>query len=200
MRRALLVLTMIAIALPPAAARAQSQSQSPADIRKSAKAEEPMTPSGDGAGQVMKDSWLTTKTKMMLAKDARVKARQIKVETQGGLVTLRGKVGSTAERTSAEEIAKGVTGVGSISNALQVVPEDQRKSVDAKDDGIEQAVKGRLHQDEQLKDADIKVRSDNSVVTLRGRVPDPKAKTRAADLTRGVPGVKSVRNELAQKS
>jgi osmotically-inducible protein OsmY len=33
-----------------------------------------------------------------------------------------------------------------------------------------------------------------------GKIADPKLKTRAVDLTRGVPGVKAVRNELAQKS
>jgi len=44
------------------------------------------------------------------------------------------------------------------------------------------------------------VRVDNSVVTLIGKVADPKLKARAADVTRGVPGVKAVRNELAQKS
>jgi len=43
------------------------------------------------------------------------------------------------------------------------------------------------------------VRSDNSVVTLRGKVSDPKAKSRASDVVRGVPGVKSVRNELGLK-
>jgi osmotically-inducible protein OsmY len=34
-------------------------------------------------------------------------------------------------------------------------------------------------------------------VTLRGKVTDPKAKSHASDVVRGVPGVKSVRNELA---
>ena len=35
------------------------------------------------------------------------------------------------------------------------------------------------------------------VVTLRGKVQDPKAKSHASDVVRGVPGVRSVRNELA---
>jgi hyperosmotically inducible protein len=197
MKLVLWVLTAIAVALSPAMSLAQS---TPGDARKAEKAGEPR-PAGDGAGagQIMKDSWLTTKAKMALVTDKRVKARHIQVETQGGIVTLRGKVASAEERTATEEVARGISGATSVNSALQVVPEEQRKSVDAKDDGIEKAVKGRLDKDEYLKDTDIKVRSDNSVVTLIGKVPDHKTRVRASDLTRGVPGVRAVRNELAQK-
>ena len=186
-------LTVVALALSPAPSPAQART---ADARPAARVEEPTKPADAGAGQVMKDSWLTTKTKMALVKDKRVKARHITVETQGGGVTLRGKVATAAERVAAEEVAKGVSGVKSVSNALQVVPEVQRKSVDLKDDEIQKAVKGRLEKDGGLKDADIKVRSDNGVVTLLGKTPDAKTKTRAADLTRGVPGVRALRDEL----
>jgi osmotically-inducible protein OsmY len=89
--------------------------------------------------------------------------------------------------------------VAAVSNALQIVPDDQRKAVDAKDDGLETAIRERLTNDAQLKDAAIKVRSDNSVVTIRGKVSDPKVKSRASDVVRGVPGVRSVRNELGLK-
>ena len=145
----------------------------------------------------MKDSWITTKTKLALTTDGRTKARHISVETQGRAVMLRGKVSSTEERTAAEEIARGISGVASVNNALQIVPDDQRKTVDTKDDGIETAIRERLMNDAQLKGAGIKIRSDNSVVTLRGKISDPKAKSHASDVARGVPGVRAVRNELA---
>jgi osmotically-inducible protein OsmY len=87
--------------------------------------------------------------------------------------------------------------VTAVTNALQVVPDDQRKVVEAKDEGIEKAVKGRLERDASLKD--ISVRSDNSVVTLMGTAPDRKSKAHASDVVRGVPGVRAIRNELAQK-
>lgn len=176
MRRMILVLTAIALAHSPAASWA-----------------------GDGAGQTMKDSWVTTKAKMVLVKDGRVKARHIKIETQEGVVTLRGKVASAEERAAAEELARGIGGATSVSNALQVVPDDQRKLIDAKDAELEKAVKGRFEKDAQFMGVDITVRSDNSVVTLIGKVSDTKAKARASDLTREVPGVRAVRNELAQK-
>jgi hyperosmotically inducible periplasmic protein len=193
MRSVLLFLTVVGLALSPALSTAQSRT---ADARPAARVDEPTKPADAGAGQVMKDSWLTTKTKTALVTDKRVKARRITVETQGSVVTLRGKVATAAERLAAEEVAKGVAGVKSVSNALQVVPEVQRKLVDAKDAEIEKAVKERLERDHGLKDADIKVRSDNGVVTLLGKAPDAKTKTHAADLTRGVPGVRALRDEL----
>jgi osmotically-inducible protein OsmY len=194
MRRALLILATIALLLPPMVVLAQSPSP---EVKKTAKADESAKPSGDGAGQTMKASWITTKTKLALTTDGRTKARHISVETQGATVMLRGKVSSTEERAAAEEIARGISGVAYVYNALQIVPDDQRKTVDAKDDGIETAIRERLMNDAQLKAASIKIRSDNSVVTLRGKVADPKAKSHASDVVRGVPGVRSVRNELA---
>lgn len=193
MRRALLILATIALMLPPTVLLAQSPSP---EVKKTAKADEAAKPSD---GHMMKDSWITTKTKLALTTDGRTKARHISVETQAATVMLRGKVSSTEERAAAEEIARGISGVAAVSNALQIVPDDQRKAVDAKDDGIETAIRERLTNDAQLKDAAIKVRSDNSVVTIRGKVSDPKAKSRASDVVRGVPGVRSVRNELGLK-
>ena len=194
MRRALLILATIALMLPPTVLLAQSPSP---EVKKTAKADEATKPSGDGAGQTMKDSWITTKTKLALTTDGRTKARHISVETQGAAIMLRGKVSSAEERAAAEEIARGISGVASVNNALQIVPDDQRKTVDARDDGIETAIRERLTNDAQLKSAGIKIRSDNSVVTLRGKVTDPKAKSHASDVVRGVPGVRAVRNELA---
>ena len=77
MRRRLLVLTAIATALA-------------------------LAPATSSAGE-MKDSWLTTKAKMAMVKDDRVKARRVKVETQDGIVTLRGKVATVDEKSAAEE-------------------------------------------------------------------------------------------------
>ena len=89
----------------------------------------------------MKDSWITTKTKMSLTTDGRTKARHISVETHGGIIMLRGKVSSAAEKTTAEEIARGISGATGVSNALQIVPDDVREAVDKKDDTIETAIR-----------------------------------------------------------
>jgi hyperosmotically inducible periplasmic protein len=191
MRRVLLILATITLMLPPTVLMAQSPSP---EVKKTAKADETAKASSDGS--VMKDSWITTKTKLALTTDGRTKARHIAVETQAATVMLRGKVSSTEERAAAEDIARNIAGVAYVSNALQIVPDDQRQAIDAKDDGIATAIRERLVKDSQLKDYEIKVRSDNSVVTLRGKVSDPKVKSHASDVVRGVPGVRAVRNEL----
>ena len=159
MRLALCGLTVLALALAPAVSTAQSTADAP----------KPAT------GSVMKDSWITTKAKSSLVFDKRVAARRVKVETYAGVITLRGKVSSVEERNAAEEVARDISGVTAVTNALQVVPDDQRKVVEAKDEGIEKAVKGRLEKDASLKDAGISVRSDNSVVTLMGTAPEKAA-------------------------
>lgn len=154
-------------------------------------------PQGGGIG--VKDSWITSKTKMKLVADKRTKARQIKVETQSGVVTLRGKVASGDERAAAEEITRGVDGVKSVRNTLEVVPEMKRKAADTKDDEIAKSIRDRMAADEQLKSTSIRVRADNGMVTLMGTVPTVKIKDRAAELARKTPGVRAVRNELQLK-
>src|SRR5215831_3748725 len=193
MRRALLILATIALMLPPTVLLAQSPSP---EVKKTAKADEAAKPSD---GHMMKDSWITTKTKLALTTDGRTKARHIAVETQAATVMLRGKVSSGDERAAAEQIARGISGVAYVSNALQIVTDDQRSAIDSKDNGIETAIRERLDRDAQLKHFGIKVRSDNSVVTISGKVSDPKAKSHASDVVRGVPGVRAVRNELGFK-
>jgi len=194
MRRVLLILATIALILPPTVLRAQTPAP---DAKRTARADETAGPTGEGS--FMKDSWITTKTKLALTTDGRTKARHIAVETQAATVMLHGKVSSGDERAAAEQIARGISGVAYVSNALQIVPDDQRSAIDAKDNGIETAIRERLDRDSQLKDFGIKVRSDNSVVTISGKVSDPKAKSHASDVVRGVPGVRAVRNELGFK-
>ena len=187
-----LVLGVILAALlwaPVASAQSRSQ-RAPA-----AQKVEEKQPTGQSGSEV-KDSWLTTKTKTKLFADRRVKGRKISVETHAGVVTLRGKVEGAEAKNAAEKIARGVDGVKSVTSLLQIVPDGQRKLVDARDDDIKGAVKSRFEKDAKLKTADIKVRSDNALVTLMGTVPDARAKVRAGDLARGTPGVRAVRNEL----
>jgi hyperosmotically inducible periplasmic protein len=70
---------------------------------------------------LLNDTYLTSKTKIALFADSRVKGTQINVETKKGVVMLRGKVDSGEARSAAAEIAKGIDGVKSVKNELQVV-------------------------------------------------------------------------------
>ena len=70
--------------------------------------------------QPIKDSYITTKVKAELAKDKGTQARDIHVATKDGVVSLKGKVTSTAEKELAEKDAKRIKGVVDVQNDLVV--------------------------------------------------------------------------------
>ena len=84
----------------------------------------------------MTDSWVTSKVKIALFADDRVKGRQVSVETVNGAVSLRGKVDSDDAKAAAGSIAQGVEHVKSVRNDLQVVPSGDRKVIDISDKNI----------------------------------------------------------------
>jgi hyperosmotically inducible protein len=140
------------------------------------------------------DSWVTSKTKIALFSDDRVKGSQVKVETIDGVVHLRGKVDSAEAKVAATSVAQGIEGVKSVKNDLQVVSPGARKAVDAKDSDIAKAVESRLSRERDLKKIDV--RADAGVVTLTGEVPTIDASAKASEVARGVGGVRSVKNQL----
>ena len=115
------------------------------------------------------DSWITSKTKIALFADSRVPGSSVHVETQKGMVYLRGKVESDEAKKAAEDVARGIEGAQGVKNELQVVPASAKKMVEAKDDDITKQVKERFKADPKLKSLDV--RTDNGVVTLQGKLP-----------------------------
>ena len=158
------------------------------------KAKEQAQTTTQEAKTMVTDSWVTSKTKIALFADERVKGTQVSVDTTKGVVHLRGKVDSAEAKSAAGEIAQGVEGVKSVKNDLQVVAPTARKAVDASDSDIAKVVGTRLSKNTQLKKVDV--RTDAGVVTLTGQVPSIGASAKASEIARSVPGVKSVKNEL----
>ena len=158
------------------------------------KAKEQAQTTTQEAKTMVTDSWVTSKTKISLFADERVKGTQVSVDTTKGVVHLRGKVDSAEAKAAAGEVAKGIEGVQSVKNDLQVVAPAARKMVDSKDSDIDKAVKARLAKDAQVKKVDV--RTDAGVVTLTGEVPSIVASAKASEMARNVTGVKSVKNEL----
>lgn len=147
------------------------------------------------AKTAVSDTWITSKTKIALFADERVKGTQVSVDTmKGGVVHLRGKVDSAEAKAASGEIAKGIEGVQSVKNDLQVVAPSDRKMVNAKDEDIDKAVESRFSRDAQLKKVDVRI--DAGVATLTGEVPSITVAAKASEVARGVLGVKSVKNEL----
>jgi len=71
--------------------------------------------------QYAKDSALTTKVHTALANDVGMKTlTKINVDSEKGVVTLKGEVDSAETKRRAEEVAKRVSGVTSVKNELKV--------------------------------------------------------------------------------
>ena len=77
----------------------------------------------------LNDAWLTAKTKIALFSDARVRGREINIESAQGLVMIRGKVDSDEAKQAVEGLAKGIDGVKSVKNDLLVVPPPSRELI-----------------------------------------------------------------------
>lgn len=75
---------------------------------------------GEKTGVYVDDSWITTKVKSELVTEDETKARNIKVETMNGVVTLSGTAESWQESYKAADLAREVKGVKSVENEIRV--------------------------------------------------------------------------------
>jgi hyperosmotically inducible protein len=76
--------------------------------------------SGEKTGAYVDDAWITSKVKSEMVANKTVQARDISVNTTGGVVTLSGTADSWEESNKAAEIARSVKGVKSVENDIQV--------------------------------------------------------------------------------
>jgi hyperosmotically inducible protein len=188
---ALLTAVLFALPLTAGAADKATDKTAPSTMDKMENKAKETTQEVTGATS---DSWLTSKTKIALFADDRVKGREVRVETVKGEVFLRGKVDSEEAKMAAADIAKTVEGVKSVKNDLQVVAPAARKAVQTNDKQITKAVETTFGKDPQLKKIDV--RTDAGVVVLSGEVPSISTSAKASEMAHRVDGVKSVKNEL----
>ena len=78
------------------------------------------TATRESTGEYVDDSTVTAKVKTALVKDPVVSAYAVNVKTYKGVVQLSGFVNTADEKTRAEEVARGVHGVKSVTNSLIV--------------------------------------------------------------------------------
>jgi len=72
------------------------------------------------AGSAIHDAAITASVKISLAFEPGVAATEINVDTDGGVVTLRGEVGTEAERQLAVKVAEDAANVKEVVNELTV--------------------------------------------------------------------------------
>lgn len=125
----------------------------------------------------------------------------IKVTVDNNNVTLTGSVQDQGEKDLAEEIAKGVDGVGSVTNNIVVEKSAKRSNkpnfAQVVDDATTTAaVKSRLLMNSSTSGLDIHVKTVNGVTTLTGTVKSKTEKELAGKLTANTTGVSKVKNHL----
>ena len=75
---------------------------------------------GRTVGSGVNDSWLWTKTRAAMLAATDLRESTINVDVSNEIVTLTGTVANAAQKTKAEEVAKGIEGVKSVKNDLKV--------------------------------------------------------------------------------
>jgi len=136
------------------------------------------------------DTALTTAVKAALAADSPATAAAINVETKEGVVTLTGAVDSDAVKSKAEQLARGVEGVKSVTNNLTVKP----RLVFSPDTTLKNTIMAKLT---AAGLSSVTVEVVNGEVTLKGTVP--RAKLQAAMKAANDAKPRKVNNQLTIK-
>ena len=132
------------------------------------------------------DSQIRRDVKAALIGDPATDAFEIDVDVVDGAVTLTGEVDSWAERTLAIDAAKGVRGVRSVLDTIEVVADYDRSDLD-----IQRDIAGRLANDVRVDSALIDVRVTDGDVVLDGSIGSA-AEKEAAETIAWTVGAKSV--------
>ena len=123
--------------------------------------------------------------------DNRVKAPEIGVEVDTGIVTLTGTVSSYAKKTAALEAAHRVTGVRDVANDIQVILPGSPTITDT---DIAAAIRNELRWNVFVPDDNITSSVSLGFVTLEGDV-DTVAQRKEAELAiRNLEGVRGLTN------
>ncbi len=87
---------------------------------------------GESIGQSLEDGWIHFKTRAALAAVDDLRDSTINVDVDNAVITLRGDVGSAAQKTAAGKAAQGIEGQKGVKNNLAVKPAGSGTNTNAK--------------------------------------------------------------------
>jgi osmotically-inducible protein OsmY len=160
---------------------------------------------GCAQGPAATDLWIAMQLEAAYLYNPNLNTDPIDIEVSDHQVRLSGTVGSDINRDLAEEIAKGVDGVETVENALQVqqeaaarvMPEPETDLLQTVKDATTTAeVKTRLIANANIAARNIDVDTENNIVRLSGEVRSDGERQLAELIARNTWGVQSVFNEL----
>jgi osmotically-inducible protein OsmY len=165
------------------------------------------------------DAMLTARIKARMTADGRISPSRVDVDTLNGAVTLRGEVPTQEEKDAAEEVARKVEGVRSVSNQVIINPavagtgipsgQEMKRQAEKAVSDVGQGVKKEAEDAFLLGEiktrlaaagyGDVSVSVDRGVVTLRGEALRDKDRIAVEAIVERVKGVEKVDNQLSVK-
>jgi osmotically-inducible protein OsmY len=150
------------------------------------------------------DAWLTTKVKTNLMFHRHVRGTGTEVNTTDGIVTLRGKADSQAQKDLTSEYSRDVEGVKAVRNEMTIeksTPLINKRAKPTKGEKIDDAsitgqIKVSLFSHRSTSALKTQVETNDGVVTLRGTAKNSAERKLVSKLSYDIYGVKDVKNQM----
>ena len=162
-----------------------------------------VTDAAKKTGNAFTDSWITMKVHSQFIPEDALEGSDIDVDTNAGVVVLKGTVPTEAAKTRAIAIAKATDGVKSVTDQLRIgKPESAAREATgttgkAVTDGwIKSKIYSQYVTEDALDDSDLDIEVTQGAVVLNGRVKSDAGKARAEAIAKATDGVKTVKNNL----
>jgi osmotically-inducible protein OsmY len=137
------------------------------------------------------DAELQEDIKAELQWDSRLHDSSIHVTAARGHVTLSGSAFTLLKKLHAEDAARRVAGVKSVTNEIEVVVPGEFRRTDKQ---IEEAVLNALHWNSGIDESKVLVNVNNGFITLQGTVDWEYQRAKARHVAEEITGVKGVTN------
>jgi len=142
------------------------------------------------------DTWLKMKVQTALVFHTKVNARNTDVTVKNGVVTLKGKVNSQAQKELTTEYARDVEGVKEVKNEMTMVKSDDTLGEKIDDASITAQVKMTLMMHKSTGVIRTSVTTNNGIVTLSGQAKNDAECDLVTKLAEDVEGVDHVINKM----
>ncbi|MFZ3052600.1 MAG: BON domain-containing protein [Sulfuricurvum sp.] len=142
------------------------------------------------------DTWIKIKIQTVLAFHSNVNASKADINVKNGVVTLKGKAISQAQKELTTEYAKDVEGVKEVKNEMTLVKADDTIGEKIDDASITAQVKMTLMMHKSTGVIRTNVTTNNGIVTLSGKAKSEAERDLVAKLAEDVQGVNNVVNKM----
>ncbi|MHC1762780.1 MAG: BON domain-containing protein [Verrucomicrobiia bacterium] len=149
------------------------------------------SPPGNTDSSSPQDAVVKRAIERQIILDKQIPSHQVKVDFDDGVVTLSGTVHNLLAKERALRIARAARGVRQVTDHLEV---DTSGQTDA---SVRDQLLLALASDPATDVFDVDVEVENGIVTLTGIVDSWAERERVATVTKGVNGVRSIRNGLS---